>query len=311
MRHVYEHRGNPVAFRIFPSIPDGTRYLLAAVLLIGGFLLQLNFLMQIPGLLMILASSLLLMFKGIDRRIFKYSLSERVDWVKTSHENIINMMQITRELKKWDRNPFEISNSLGCLLFFILAAASVLMLAFNAHYILLLDMAALFVPMYLSGMLKVDLNPPVITKTGNIMTIIPRLKSRSSDYEYSFYCLLAPVKNKKKPAPTDVKIKISPLSPPPGFLGIYGQCNLNRVGSNTYPYMYFVVVYSKDFHLKEKIEKILGSSDNITREYSETSDARVLIVRQTTSRTSGYHTKPKDIIRLLDHTLKIYENHLY
>lgn len=307
---MYEHKGNPVAFRLFPSLPDGIRYLLAAVFLIGGFLVQLDYTMQLPGLVMLLLASLLLMFKGIDRRIFKYSLSERVDWVKTTPENITQMMQITRDLKKWDKNPFEVSNSLGCLLFILLAVASVLMLAFNAHYILLLDMAALFVPMYLSGMLKVDMNPPVITKTENIFTIIPRLKSRSNDYEYSFYCLLAPIKDKKKPAPTDIKIKISPLSPPSGFLGIYGQCNLNRVGSTTYPYMYFVVVYSREFHLKEKIEKVLGSSDNITREYSETADARVLIVRQTTSRTSGYHTKPKDIIRLLDYTLNVYEKHL-
>lgn len=307
---MYEHRGNPVAFRLFPSMPDVIRYLLAAVFLIGGFLVQLDYTMQIPGLVMLLIASLLLMFKGIDRRIFKYSLSERVDWVKTSHENISQMLQITRDLKKWDRNPFEVSNATGCLLFIIMAVLTGLLLAFNVHLILILDVAALFVPLFLSGMLKVDMNPPVITKTENILTVIPWLKSKNNDYEYSFYTLLAPVKDKKKPVPTDIKIKITPYSSVSGFLGIYGQCNLNRVGSTTYPYMYFVMVYGKEFNLKEKVKKLLGSSDNITREYSETGDANVLIIRQTTTKTSGYHTKPKDIIRLLHYTIKIYESAL-
>lgn len=310
MNEMYEHRGNPIAFRMFPSMPDGIRYLLAAALLIGGFLIQLDYNLQVPGVLMLLAASLLLMFKGIDRRIFRYSLSERTDWVKTTPENINQMLAINRDLKKWDKNPFELSNASGCLLFLLLAVLTAALLAFNVHLIFLVDVAVLFIPLFLSGMLKIDTNPPILNKTLNILTIVPRLKERSQDFDYSYYTMLAPVKGKQKPAPADIKIKINPITSPPEFLGIYGQCNLNMVGGTAYPYMYFVVVYRKDFDLKGKISDILGSKDNITREYSETADARVLIIRQTTSRTSGYHTKPKDILRLFDYTLRVYEDRL-
>ena len=117
MRDFNEHRGSPVSFRLFPSMPDMARYILVALLMLAGFGMQTQISFMIPGIICLTCASLLLMFKGIDKRIFQYTVSETNNWVKTEKKNIQEMIQIVKELNKWDKNIFEISNLPGCLFF--------------------------------------------------------------------------------------------------------------------------------------------------------------------------------------------------
>jgi len=310
MRDFNEHRGSPVSFRLFPSMPDMARYILVALLMLAGFGMQTQIGFMIPGIICLTCASLLLMFKGIDKRIFQYTVSETNNWVKTEKKNIQEMIQIVKELNKWDKNIFEISNLPGCLFFLAVCAVLGLLFASGVNHFVVLDVLALFVPVFFSGMLKTDSRPAIMIKTENIVLVASYLRQKDQSYDYTYYTLLSPVKNKKKPAPRDIKLKINPSSQSEKFLGIYAQCTLNNVSGTFYPYVYFVIVYGRDTGLKAKIENIIGNSHNICREYSETSDAEVLIIRQTTTKTSGYQTKPKDILKLLDYTLKVYEERL-
>lgn len=310
MKDFKEHKGNPVSYRMFPGMPDTIRYVIVAVLLVGGFSIQTQIGLLVPGIICLLCASLLLMFKGIDKRIFQYKVSETNDWVKTERENIQEMMRIVKELRSWDRNIFEISNAYGCLVFIAVCAVLLAMVLAQVSEVVVLDVLALFLPFFLSGMLKTDSKPGIMIKIENLIVAATLLREKYSGYEYSYYTLLTPVKNKTKPAPSDIKIKITPPGPSEKFLGIYGQCSLNNVSGVFYPYIYYVIVFKKGFGIKEKVKSILGNNNNITRELTTTADAEVLIIRQTTSRTSGYHTKPKDIINLLEYTLAAYETYL-
>ena len=310
MKDFSEHEGNPVSFRMFPKMPDILRYLIVAVLLIGGFVIQTDMDYVIPGFVCLLLASLFLMFKGIDRRIFRYTLNENNDWVKTEKENIKEMLRIVSENKRWDKNIFELSNAYGCLTFVLVCIILVVLIVSGIGEIVVIDVLVLFLPFYLSGILKIDKMPPIIIKTNNIVLAANYLMKSYKGYDYNFYTLLSPVKNKTKPAPKDIKIKIIPPDVNEKFLGIYGQCSLNNVSGTFYPYLYFVIVFSKGYDLKNKISGIIGTSNNITREYTQTADAEVLVVRQKTTRTSGYQTKPAEIYTLLNYTIAVYEKYL-
>lgn len=310
MREFNQHRGSPVSFRMFPGMPDLIRYLFVAVLIIGGFAIQTNYDFIIPGIICLFCASLLLMFRGIDKRIFQYTVSDNNEWIKTEKKNIQDMLRIVKELQSWDKNIFEVSNLPGCLFFFAVCAILVIMIFSGINQIVVIDAFALFIPFFMSGMLRADAKPPIMIKTENVVMVATYLRNKYNGYDYSYYTLLSPVKNKKKPAPKDIKLRINPPAQSEKFLGIYSQCSLNNVSGTFYPYVYFVIVFKKGYDLEEKIKEILGSSHNITREYTKTVDAEVLVIRQTTSKTSGYHTKDKNIYSLLDYTLKVYEGRL-
>jgi hypothetical protein len=310
MKDFNEHKGNPVSYRMFPGMPDTIRYVIFAVLLVVGFSIQTQIGLLVPGIICLTCASLFLMFKGIDKRIFQYKVSETNEWVKTERGNIQEMLRIVKALKSWDQNIFEISNLSGCLVFLAVCAVLFAMIVAQVSDVVILDVLALFLPFFLSGMLRTDSKPGILIKTENLIIAATFLREKFSGYEYTYYTLLTPVKNKTKPAPSDIKIKINPPAPSEKFLGIYGQCSLNNVSGVFYPYLYYVIVFKKGFNLKDKIESILGSNKNITCEFTTTADAEVLIIRQTTSKTSGYQTKPKDIAILLNYTISVYEKYL-
>ncbi len=103
--------------------------------------------------------------------------------------------------------------------------------------------------------------------------------------------------------PNDVKIFVTFRNAPQDFIGLQGQISINNVKNTRYPYFYCVIIARPSFSLGGKI----GDSDlkNITIEFESNEDAEVVIIRQTTTQRSGYHTNQNTQDYILANSLAI------
>ena len=100
--------------------------------------------------------------------------------------------------------------------------------------------------------------------------------------------------NEGKRVPEDARLMLKFLNAPANFLGVQVQLSINNVQGTDYPYLYCVVLAKKEEKLFAKkakmIESTITSVDNVTSETQVSEDVDVLVIRQFTTKTSGYHT---------------------
>lgn len=92
----------------------------------------------------------------------------------------------------------------------------------------------------------------------------------------------------KGTVPMDARLLIKFNNAPETFIGLQGQISINTVKSRDYPYFYVVLLAKPEFSLFEKFGKHV--LDKLTVEQKETADVDVIVIRQHTTKTSGYHT---------------------
>jgi hypothetical protein len=92
----------------------------------------------------------------------------------------------------------------------------------------------------------------------------------------------------------------------PDFLGLYGQVVLNEVQGRSYPYFYAVLVARRGFGLQQARDGH-RAPPGVTIELNEQDKVEVLVIRQTTTKKSGYHTEPADAAKILDFAVAVAE----
>lgn len=120
--------------------------------------------------------------------------------------------------------------------------------------------------------------------------------------------------------PKDIKIKVDFDGQSEDFLGFYGQISLNNVQGIQYPYFYVVLVARKNYGLenykdmvhrknlnKGLFSKLLDQNQDFICEYSEQEDVEVLVIRQYTTKTSGYHTDSSMVKELFESGIEVAE----
>ena len=105
--------------------------------------------------------------------------------------------------------------------------------------------------------------------------------------------------------PNDTRVLLRFANAPNTFIGLQGQISINTVRSKMYPYFYAVLIARHEFGLFDKYESPKVSLDRITIETKETAEVDVIVIRQTTTRTSGYHTNRETQNYLLETGIKI------
>jgi hypothetical protein len=111
--------------------------------------------------------------------------------------------------------------------------------------------------------------------------------------------------------PTDVQLKVRFKDMPKSYYGLQAQVNINDVQGRSYPYFYCVLVAEKRVNLwpfweevqemrksarpKERkalffgLIKLERPSERIVVEHQKQREVEVLVIRQRTTKTSGYH----------------------
>jgi len=105
------------------------------------------------------------------------------------------------------------------------------------------------------------------------------------------------LQGKETRMPEDVKLRISFRGHDPDFLGLYGQVVTNDVQGKSFPYFYVVIVAKKGYGLRQAFEGFQRPQDTV-KESDGKDDVEFIVIRQQTTETSGYHTKP-DMATLL------------
>ena len=105
-----ERRGD-IKFRILKSMPYQFRILLAVILVVCGFAMQL--LTVYAGACLLLAASILMIVKGYDSR--PTGLSGKKEWRDGGIEQLQNIVSVARKAKKWDQSLVDITCGAGFL----------------------------------------------------------------------------------------------------------------------------------------------------------------------------------------------------
>jgi hypothetical protein len=150
--------------------------------------------------------------------------------------------------------------------------------------LVLWDALALLAPHWVTGVRRILTVPGLITKIEMIKAVLGRTKLQGGSVEY--YMLL---KGDKAKMPDDVKIRVTFANQHKDFLGLYGQITTNSVQGTLYPYFYIVLVAKQGFGLFS-VHESYTPPKGVIKEFSRKDDVEVLVVRQTTTSTSGYNT---------------------
>jgi hypothetical protein len=300
-----------VVFRLWKTLPYHIRIVLSFALILGGFAAQFMTVSFCPGCAGVLIGNLLMIVKGYDNRVKSTKFSPDAAWEKVSQNKFTEVERLHRDMKKWDRSLLDITSGPG-LITLVILSAFIGFIYYNASntynavlLIIVYDAILLLAPHWLTGIRTTLTKPNLILKISKFKDLIKKNCGVLSGHEIDYYMLLAGEEGK---IPDDVKIKIKSKDHRPDFLGLYGQIVTNEVNGTAYPYFYVVLVAKKGVGLEGAFASFVPPK-KITKEFKIEGDVEVFVIRQTTSKTSGYHTNDKQMAVILAAGITLAENY--
>ncbi len=293
-----------VVFLIWNGLAFHIRVALGAGLLLAGLAFQAVTLHFLPGLPFLLGSILFFLVRGFDNRVDFGRFDPAVQWDQVAFDKLDQLIEHDRRMARWDRSALDVTNGLGAFVL-VSFAATLVFLAFasqGALQILIIDALVLLVPHWLTGTRSVIRQPNLVLKADLLRRLVQRADSALSQHTPQLLMLL----QGEQRIPTDLKLKVSIKDQAPEFLGLYGQLVLNRVQGKPYPYFYAVLVTKPGCGLRE-LGQSYRAPDKLISELKEQSDVEVFVIRQRTTKTSGYHTKPATMELILSEGLRLAE----
>jgi len=283
-----------IKFHFFKKLSYTTRMLMYLGCITAGFLLQILTVSVWPGALLLIPASMLMLIKGLSAK--PSPEGRQSSWTKTDMERIRQINQIKQNINKWDKDALDISNSLGCATFFmvfVVISFVCVVVATNisgrAASIFIIDSIILIAPIWFNGM-RIKGHQDVLYIKADIIVGLEEYFEMIKKPGENYVPSLVLTKDKSgKEFPADCRFNIVFDNAPDGFYGIQAQININSVNGTNYPYFYCVIAAKKDFGL-EKYARRLTIPEGTTREFSKDTDAEVIVIRQRTTKTSGYHT---------------------
>jgi hypothetical protein len=294
-----------VVFKLWPSLDYNKRLLVSFTLIAVGLVVQMVSGSLLIGLIPIALGNLFLLVSGYDNRVDFDKFDPAAEWERADLDKLDDIIRLDREIRRWDRSVLDITNWLGALMFILFTVAVALSALFfpGPPRILSIDAAVLFLPHWLTGIRRVLTQPKLVTKAVTIRHILDATKDRLRDHRVDLMTLL---RGSEAKLPEDIKFKIDIKDHDPDFLGLYGQVVLNEVQGSSYPYFYVVLVARKGFGLPEARRSYMVP-DGITVELKPQGEVEVLVIRQRTTKKSGYHTKPQKAVRIFLEGLRLSE----
>lgn len=291
-----------IHFIFVKSLSYTRRMMLVVFFIISGLLCELLFSFT-AGLLLLTTGMLLSLIKGY--KAIPDMDSSPEEWNRVTEQEYHKIIDKQNQLKDWDSDVFDITNLQGGLIFIfftgiILYFAFFLKSVFGEAFFLkfLLNMAVIILPHWFTGVRTYLKKDRLIIK---IKLLLSLMKEFSRQKNLSLSPMLSIRKTKEgKGSPHDVRLMIKFNSQPPSFMGIQVQISINDVQGCDYPYLYAVLIAKKNSGLFEKSPSTTSETcAGLTVEKSSSEDVDIIVIRQTTSKTSGYHTSLKVCLHIV------------
>lgn len=285
-----------IVFLVWQSLPYGIRMASSILLVLTGIALQVYTGSFLVGIVPLAAGNLLLLVRGYDNRVDVKRFAPGADWQKVDRARLEQVVALDKSIRKWDRSAVDATNVLGATLMILvvtaLGAAAVLSSGFTR--ILALDALVLLVPHWFTGVRRILRFPKVVVRAEALADVLDGAAEIAGDGELEIMMLL---KGKEVRVPDDIKFRLTFPEQEDGFLGLYGQVVINDVQGRSYPYFYVVTVARKGYGLGA-VSEGYHTPTNMTKEYDTDAEVEFVVLRQTTTKTSGYHTKPEDALTI-------------
>ncbi|MFC2172039.1 hypothetical protein ACFLU6_05340 [Acidobacteriota bacterium] len=313
MTHILKLLGFPepeqrdsVRFYFAKNLPYNNRIMIAVALLVVGFAGQMIFLKAWIGLPCLIAAVGLVMVKGYDSRARLKAFTLDQNWTGVTMDKLRDLERLRKRTDKWDRDALDVSNGLGVFNFIMLglATAGVAVLMFfltsdlSISKIIVVDAAVLIIPMWFTGMRFILKQPNLAIRTKIIMSMHRAFEEMKAEGEEFKPALMLSRGDDGKTVPVDARFTIAFPIMPEGFYGLQAQINVNVVQGRSYPYFYCVLASKPGFGLSTYQHKLLPTKGIIV-EYQEDTKAEVLVIRQRTTKKSGYHTGMRKCSQIL------------
>lgn len=300
-----------VKFHFAKNLPYNIRITITIILLLTGFFLQLYFWNLFYGLPFLLIGIGLVLVKGYDSRIRLKSFDLDPNWKTVTLEKITELENLRKQTRKWDRDALDISNALGAFTF-ILLGALLLVIAlilglwskdYRTSLFLIVDATIVLVPLWFSGIKFILKQPNLAIRVKLILKLHEAFAEIKKSGEEFKPALLLSRGADGQSVPVDARFTVVFPSAPEGFYGLQAQINLNVVQGHSYPYFYCVLAARPGFGMKSIQDKI-NTTSTIICEFQQSEKAEVLVIRQKTTRKSGYYTKDKQCLEILETALE-------
>ena len=296
-----------VKFYVMKNLSYSNRMIFYFSLLAVGFIFQIILMKAFPGVVFLICASVLNLARGFDNFVKITNYDKDKNWTQVDMVQINRVIDIGRKSKEWNKGKIDIFSLIvlitGSIAFFTLY------LGFKTSFsgliwIFLIDVIILMIPIWFSGNLQVIKQRDLLTRVRIIKDLEEHFRSIKKEGE-SFRPALMLAKDKNgKSVPRNSRFSISFDDMPEGFYGIQAQININPVEGKRYPYFYCVIAAKSGFGLEDYVKGISRKRD-IVISCENDKDAEVIVIRQFTTKTSGYYTDIYVCKRILETAMTV------
>lgn len=308
-----------VQFHLLKSLSYTPRLVLYLVLILAGFSLQLIMMTAWPGAVFLIFATMLNLVRGYDSRPPLSLFDPDTNWTAVDMDLIHEVEKLDDRITRWNQDSLDISNATG-IVSFLGAAIVIAVIAFllgglsdqgAVVWIFLTNAVILILPFWFNGIRRILKQDNLRVKTEIITSMEEYFKEICEEGEHFKPALMFLRTEEGKSIPSDARFTISFDDMPSDFYGIMGQININDVQGSSYPYFYCVIAVKTGFGLEAYYDRIMSCLEvnfvnrkhtNIG-EFQKSEDAEVLVIRQATTRHSGYSTDLRASKDILEKTL--------
>ena len=300
-------RRGEIHFKVAKALPYATRLALIVGFLVVGFAVQALGSIEVGAALLVVAT-LLSLVRGYTNVPEKFD--GKADWRSADRKELDQVLEISRKTKKWDQSLLDITCPLG--LFGLIAAGAAVILVeifiLNAARsewlarVWLVDCVVLLLPHWVTGVRRMLTNAPLVVKIEHLLAIMDEWERAKREGE-AMSPQMEVISGKGGELPKDAKLLLRFTQAGDDFLGLQVQCNLNNVQGTDYPYLYCVLVARPPFGLLKR--PFPSTPSNITVEPRQEKDVQIIVIRQYTTKTSGYHTNSGACLNLFRFALQV------
>ena len=293
-------------YLILDKISPRLRGVLSVLLIAVGFLFQLTSKNILFGLPFIVACLILNLLKGIS---IKRVRTKKIEWQEVTPAKIEKVLAQCKRIKKF--RSHDASCIIIVFIFFIFALSfgiPFLNLITSVSFPVLaavINAAILFGGLALSGR-KSAWMPYALDIKAEIVKRMVNSPLIANDPQLQAVPYLEIGEGKDGSFPNDTRFLVRFKDAPEEFIGLQGQISINAVKGRAFPYFYVVLVAKHPFKLFEKFDK--HTLKKIVIERKKTGEVDVIVIRQHTTKTSGYHTNTKVQDYIFENSIRLAKN---
>ena len=325
-------RRHLLQFYVAPQMGYGTRLSVAGVLIAAAVVTQLAW----PGqsaasalfftLPLLLVGNLFLLVRGYDLQPAGVH-SHKTEWEKTTRDRFASVRKLEDQVKTWDETFADITCVTGVFCLFLTAGAEA-PVAFLIDSVLgnrefwtlvfVADAAVLILPPWLTGT-RHGWRPAALRQQIRSLETAMAVLDRFEEPPCQIQPMFEMTGKGDKRTPKNARVFVRFPDGPEDLLGLQFQVAINNVQGTKYPYLYAVIVAKNSFHLLENHgdqvrsfasgrpatessgwKRLLGLEDagKLVVETSVEDDVDVIVLRQKTTKNSGYHTDSTAVRRI-------------